>query len=58
VSLKEGETSSKIVLPTSYCGSGLTLKLQELNPLTTTVRLKVDSETLEVAKRRKFLNNK
>lgn len=58
VTLKKGETSNKIILPTSKCGSGLTLKLEDFNSLTLRAKIRLDSEVIEVAKGEKFLNNK
>lgn len=59
LSLKEGESSRKIYLPTfDYCAGGLQVKLEGVKNPDTTAKFSINSEEVEVARGEKFLNGR
>jgi hypothetical protein len=58
VTLQKGKTSNSIYLPGFECQAGLKLTLQSISNPDTRARLRINSDSLEIAKGEKFLNNK
>jgi hypothetical protein len=58
VSLEEGKTSNSIYLPGFECQAGLKVTLQDIQNPDTKARLRINSDTIEVGKGEKFLDNK
>ncbi len=58
VSLKKGETSSDIYIPSFECQAGLKLRLDGVENSDTRAQLRINAEVVEAAKGEKFLDNK